>query len=170
MLAVLGCLAQNRNYDIWNQGNPHEFYFLGMYTADESSTVWCSMEGYEMLFDDYILMKYANRVGAGIGDDAYLTVERVFDLSRYKSIEVVVENAGSDSFSVTIGSVLGAEIGVEWTGMTVFGGTTNVLPGATSTVTADISEITDTVQPAIHIHTTSNRQPNAKILFWRLVK
>lgn len=170
---ALGCLAASQNSDfiLWKNGaNPHGYYFLGMYTADPDQIVWLSMFGYDMIFDDYILMQYANRVGTGIGYAAYLACEDAIDLSKYSAIEVDVENGGSGSFTVSVGTVTGAEIGVEYGGMTTIGSSTVVSSGARKTITVDISAVTTNAQPVIHVHTSNNKQPNARIYGWRLIR
>lgn len=172
-LSTIGCIAAGAagNYTLWRNGNnPHGYYFLGMYTADPSQIVWLSMYGYDMIFEDYILMQYANRVGQGAGNDAYLACEDAIDLSKYSAVEIVVENGGSSSITVSVGTVTGAEIGVEYGGMTTIGSSTLVDAGAQKTITVDLSSITGTAQPVIRVHTQSNRQPNARIYSWRLLR
>ena len=165
---VLGCMAAvEGDYNLWRYGNPHGYYFLGYKTADPNSDVWQSMYGYDLLFDQYILMQYTGQIA--VGYDAYLAVEQSIDLSRYAGIEVVVENTTGHNISVELGSVSGAELGTGSLSWTRYGSGTTVSGNSTQTITIDISSVTATLQPAIHIHTSNDGEPNAKIYSWRLI-
>ena len=167
--ATLGALAsQLGDYTLWDHGNnPHAYYFLGMYCATESGTVWTSMYGYDMLIDDYIYMEYANRVGSGIGYSGYLSCENAIDLSKYSAVEITAE--APSSVKISVGSAENVVLGEAFAGWTEFSGSQSV--STETTFTIPIPASAGTSHPVICTHTgSSNRHLQVKIKKWRLLK
>lgn len=166
MLATLGALAsQKKDYAIWDNGNPHDFYFLCYGCVSPEQSVWVSMEGYEFLFPTYILIPYGTRVG--IGYSGYVTVERPFDLSRYSKVELTVN--AQNSTTVRFGTATSPELGVEFSGFSEIS-SVSLLGGETKNFLFDIPSGLSVAFPAFRFQCSSVQSINAKILKWRLLR
>ena len=166
--ATLGALAsQLGDFTLWDHGsNPHDYYFLGMYCATESGTTWTSMDGYDMLIDDYIYMEYANRVGGGIGYSGYLACENAIDLSKYSAVEITAE--APSSVRISVGSAENVVLGESFNGWTEFSGYQNVSTETTFTIASPSSA--GTAHPVIRTFMSNSQHPQVKIKKWRLLK